>query len=127
VSWPDLDQPAVDLAAEEKRWRANWAADAQIPLGPPASRLLFENADVRVWELELQPGEGTALHTHLHPYLFVVLRGSTLCVKYADGSQLTTDAEEGSVVWAGLDDATRTHVVINVGDRVCVERLIEIL
>lgn len=124
---PPLDQPAFDVASAEQRWRANWAADAQIPAGLPANRVLFENAQVRVWHLELKPGESTTLHTHRHPYLFVVMQGSELCVKYADGSQTTAEAVEGSAVWAGLDDATRTHVVINVGDRVCIERLIELL
>jgi hypothetical protein len=89
--------------------------------------LIFENRHVRVWSLELRPGESTALHTHMHPYLFVVLQPSRVSVRYADGSEHSSEQDSGSVVWAGLDDATRTHVVINVGQRVCVERLIEIL
>jgi beta-alanine degradation protein BauB len=116
-----------DAAALEQRWRSNWPADAGTPSGPPASRIIFENPYVRVWSLELEPGQSTALHTHMHPYLFVVLEPSTLSVKYADGSQRSSQAERGNVIWAGLDDATRTHVVVNVGERVCVERLIEIL
>jgi hypothetical protein len=120
-------QPAFDVASAESRWRANWPADGHIPVGPPANRVLFENGRVRVWHLELKPGEATALHTHRHPYFFIVMRGSQLSVKYADGSQATAEAVEGSAVWSGLDDATRTHVVINVGDQLCIERLIELL
>lgn len=116
-----------DVAASLLEWRQNWPADAGIVTGGPGDQVLFENPYVRVWQLELQPGESTTLHCHVHPYLYVVLRPSTILVKYADGTEGRTQQEEGATVWAGLDDATRTHALINVGGQPCVERVIEIL
>ena len=53
-----------------------------------ATRKLFENERVIVWEMTLAPGESTGLHTHAHDYFFHVLSGSTLETWDADGEPL---------------------------------------
>ena len=42
-----------------------------------ATKKLFENDQIAVWELVLEPGESSGLHTHSNSYLFYVLEGST--------------------------------------------------
>ena len=47
---------------------------SQEPVSPDVgTKLLFENDRVRVWDLCLQPGEGTGLHRHENDYLYVVI------------------------------------------------------
>ena len=42
-----------------------------------ATTKLYENEKIIVWEMILEPGESSGLHTHAHSYLFHVLEGST--------------------------------------------------
>lgn len=43
-----------------------------------------------MWELQLEPGQSSGLHTHVYPYTFYVLNSSTLEVTGADGAVLLT-------------------------------------
>ncbi len=47
-------------------------------LGPVASRTLFENDDVRVWEMDLQPGEVCGLHHHTLDYVLFILSSASV-------------------------------------------------
>ena len=42
-----------------------------------ATKKIFENEKIAVWEMVLEPGEYTEVHTHSHDYVFYVLEGST--------------------------------------------------
>jgi hypothetical protein len=42
-----------------------------------ATKKIFENDKIAVWEMVLEPGETTPVHTHTHDYIFYVLEGST--------------------------------------------------
>ena len=53
-------------------------ADAREPLGDVANRLLFENEVVRVWEMDLAPGERSDRHRHDLPYVLCVLEGTRI-------------------------------------------------
>ena len=44
-------------------------------LGDVGSRLLLENDRVRVWELQLEPGEESDLHEHTLDYVLVQVAG----------------------------------------------------
>jgi beta-alanine degradation protein BauB len=44
-------------------------------LGDVASRLLFENDRVRVWEMDLAPGDSSDVHEHRLDYVLVQLEG----------------------------------------------------
>jgi len=52
------------------------------------TRKLFENHRVAVWELVLQPGEKTGVHTHTRDYLFHILEGPPMEVFNAKGEFL---------------------------------------
>lgn len=47
-----------------------------VVAAPDHHKVLFENDRVRVLETTIQPGERTALHTHLRPTLNYVVSGS---------------------------------------------------
>ncbi|HUY25960.1 MAG TPA: hypothetical protein VMV27_00955 [Candidatus Binataceae bacterium] len=47
-------------------------------LGPVATRTLFENDDVRVWEMDLAPGEVCGLHHHTLDYVLFILSSASV-------------------------------------------------
>ncbi len=47
-------------------------------LGPVATRTIFENDDVRVWEMDLQPGEVCGLHHHTLDYVLFILSSASV-------------------------------------------------
>ncbi len=90
-------------------------------------RCSWENESVRVWHLELGPGETSPLHTHSHPYLFVVLESARTVTRFGSGELSEDEDPVGAVVWAGLDEGTRTHTLRNVDSKRYVNRVIELL
>ena len=45
------------------------------PKGGVGSRILFEDDNVRIWDMTLQPGEASDLHTHEHDYYLIIQSG----------------------------------------------------
>lgn len=71
-----------------------------------ATKKLHENDKAIVWELKLQPGESTGVHTHKHDYLFHVLSGSTLETLDKNGKSLGVfEAEAGRTYNFTIDGA----------------------
>ena len=52
------------------------------PTEQVGTRLMFENEQVRVWDLALAPGESLNKHIHRHDYFFVVVSGGL--IRFAD-------------------------------------------
>src|SRR4030095_15283127 len=50
-----------------------------------ATKKLYENEKIVVWEMVLEPGESSGLHTHSRSYLFYVLEGATCEVLDKEG------------------------------------------
>jgi hypothetical protein len=48
------------------------------PVGEVATRLLFEDDKVKIWDMRLAPGEGSPLHRHGHDYYLVMLEGDMI-------------------------------------------------
>ncbi len=53
----------------------------QTEYGPVATRIKFENDDVRVWEMDLAPGEVCGLHHHTLDYVLFILSGAEVGVE----------------------------------------------
>jgi len=51
---------------------------------------VFEDDRVAIWELVMEPGESTPIHTHAHDYVFYILEGATIEVFDAGGAFLYT-------------------------------------
>jgi hypothetical protein len=114
-----------DTGASQDEWRRRWKSDP--PIGDIGNRVLFENEHVRVWHLEVAPGNSSPLHTHMRPYFSVIIESARLQTAFADGSTSVDEDGIGDVVWFGLDDRTRTHTLTNIGATRCVARVIELL
>ena len=67
------------------------------PLGDVANKLLFENELVRVWEMNLAPGESSDRHRHDLPYLLCVLEGSRVDAEVEGHGRLELPVQPGSV------------------------------
>lgn len=55
---------------------------ATAPSDNVGSRVMYENERVRVWDLQLAPGESLAKHIHRLDYFFVVVSGGL--IRFAD-------------------------------------------
>ena len=64
-------------------------------LGNVATRLLFENERVKVWEMRLEPGESSDLHRHTLDYLLYILEGTSIDADRPDGESLRFPVEPG--------------------------------
>jgi len=85
------------------------------------NKVLFENADVRVIENTLAPGEKDAMHTHPHGWYYVKKPG-TMKIVMADGTVRVWNAEEGEGGWLKTLEA---HTSENVGQTRLVYVLVE--
>jgi len=74
---------------------------ASEPLGDVATRLLFENDRVKVWEMLLEPGEASARHQHTRDYLLCVLEGESIDADGDDGTSIRIPVEPGTVFYIG--------------------------
>jgi hypothetical protein len=69
---PQFAEIGPELRARLEQFRKEHAGDR---LGHVADRILYEDDDVRVWEMRLEPGESTDLHRHDHDYILVIDSG----------------------------------------------------
>ena len=80
------------------------------------SRLLFENDRVRVWDLQLAPGQSTGLHRHEHDYLYVVIGDGRLQAADAEGKRWeASDMKDGEVRFNEVDGEA-VHEAFNMGE-----------
>jgi len=98
-------------------------------LGNVGTKIVLENDRVRVWELDLQPGEKSAVHRHDLDYLLVQIEGDRIAAqpepdsggKYKD--YIEAQVTPGKVTYiarGGIETA------VNVGRRRYRELLIEL-
>jgi mannose-6-phosphate isomerase-like protein (cupin superfamily) len=93
-----------------------------VKVAPEHNKIILENADVRVIENTLAPGEKDALHTHPSGWYYVKTPG-TMKIVFADGKVATREAKEGEGGWL----QTKTpHTAENVGKTTLVYVLVEV-
>jgi quercetin dioxygenase-like cupin family protein len=93
------------------------------PLGNVANKLLFENELVRVWEMNLAPGERSDLHRHELPYLLCVLEGSRVDAEVEGSGRIELPVQPGSVFFV---PPGATETAINASGEHFREILIEL-
>jgi quercetin dioxygenase-like cupin family protein len=94
-----------------------------IELADVGQKLLFENDQVRVWEIILAPGEQQAWHRHEHPYLVIALGSAANRIDALTGDVRQVNEEAGGVVYR---EPGEVHMLSNEGATVYVSRLIEL-
>jgi beta-alanine degradation protein BauB len=103
---------------------------ADRKLGDVATKRLFENDRVRVWEMELDPGQSSDVHEHKLDYLLIQLEGDKIAGifesdtggSYPPGT-VEGDVAPGNVIYierGGIETAK------NTGDRRYREILVEL-
>lgn len=90
-------------------------------LGPIATRVVYEDERVRVWDQLIEPGATTGPHHHTLPYALVTVEGSSLDVFPIPGHPMIHGQETLSVDiesrTAGVLPEGSVEEAINTGDR----------
>lgn len=110
---PNLNEGRFDPAeyADELR-----AAPGNLNVG---TTLWFENERVRVWDLQLRPGERGPFHAHTRPYFWTVVEAGRGLQRFADGTFHVRDYREGETRFLEhTPQSALIHDLENVGDGV---------
>lgn len=67
--------------------------------GDVANRFLFENDHVRVWEMDLAPGEASDFHEHALPYVMCIVEGERIDADFENGKSISIPVEPGKVLF----------------------------
>jgi len=90
------------------------SAEHAVPVArEPRHRLRMSNDVIRVYYVDLEPGESTLLHSHAHPYVTLVLEASKILNAPEDGPSRREVHEAGE---AFIAPAGTVHTVKNVGE-----------
>jgi mannose-6-phosphate isomerase-like protein (cupin superfamily) len=100
------------------------AAKRGIKLGEIGQRIVLENEHVRIWELNLDPGQSIDFHIHYHPYLVVSLGGGENEIETIFGDRIKTVEELGSTVF--INEMRAVHRLTNRAKIPYLSRLIEL-
>jgi hypothetical protein len=98
-------------------------------LGNVATRLLLENERVRIWEMDLAPGERSATHRHDLDYVLVQIEGDRIAgIPEADSGGAYRQYIEATVEPGKTRYIARGGIetAVNVGGRRYREILIEL-
>ena len=82
-----------------------------VKVAPKNFKILAENADVRVVQDTLKPGESEPMHTHPAGWYYVTQPG-TMKITAADGKSSTWEAKNGEQAWMEAEGPHRSE---NVG------------
>jgi hypothetical protein len=100
------------------------AAEKGIVLGEIGQRIVLENEHVRVWEINLDPGQTINFHIHFHPYIIVSLGGGENEIETIFGDKITTHEPLGSLVF--MNEMRPVHRLTNRAKVPYLSRLIEL-
>lgn len=96
----------------------------QVALGSVGQEIVFENDQVRVWEIALDPGEEQTWHQHLNPYLVIALEAADNRIDaLAGGDPRLVHEPTGGVVYR---EPGEVHKLTNRGTTRYRSRLIEL-
>ena len=123
-SEPEYAEVTPELKEKFERFREEHAND---PVGNVAQDVLYEDDDVRVWEMKLEPGEASDLHTHDHEYVLVVMSGDLVAGITPKGHPVDPFIgkipEQGNTVRVPKGN---TEWALNIGKKTYHEVLIEL-
>jgi len=121
---PEYAEITAEMKERLEKFRSEHADD---PLGDVATQILFEDDNVRIWEMRLEPGEHSDLHHHEHDYYLAVFSGDLVAGIPPEGS--TVDPFVGKIPPQGNTVGVPkggTEWALNVGEKPYHEILIEL-
>lgn len=85
--------------------------------GMVGQRLLSETEEVRVWRIELQPGERVGFHKHVLNYFWTATSSGKSRSRYADGKVADTSYQVGDTrhYYFGAGESM-VHDLTNIGE-----------
>ena len=87
--------------------------------GQVGSRVVSENERVRVWLIEMQPGERLPFHTHVLDYFWTATSAGKALSRYGDGKVAEAEYEVGDTRhFTFAKGESMTHDLENIGDTV---------
>ena len=96
--------------------------------GRVGSRLVSETEQLRVWLIEMQPGERLPFHTHVNDYFWTATSAGRARSRYADGRAVEMTYAVGDTRhFAFANGTSMTHDLENVGDTVLCFTTVEFL
>lgn len=124
-----MEQPAFKpvspaMMKRLEKWQAEHEGE---PIGSVGTKVLFEDEKVKIWEMWLEPGQGSDLHHHGHDYYLVMLSGDKIAgipPKATGVKPYVADLPPGgSTVFVKGGD---TEWAVNVGKETFYEILVEL-
>jgi hypothetical protein len=100
------------------------AAEKGIKLGEVGQHIVFENEHVRIWEINLEPGQVQEFHLHYHPYIVISLGGGENEIETIFGDKRRTNEPIGSTVF--MNEMRPVHKLTNKAMVRYLSRLIEL-
>ena len=95
-----------------------------VMLAPVGQEIVFENPQVRVWEITLEPGANQPWHQHHNPYVVIALEAADNRIDPIDGGEPRYVHEAvGGVVYR---EPGEVHMLTNNGDTTYRSRLVEL-
>ena len=102
-------------------------------LGDVATKLLFENERVKIWEMRLAPGEKELVHEHKNDYVMVQIAGDRIAADFEPeckgtwsefaGQRLEGDVFNGNVLFA---ERGGVEAAVNIGNETFYEIIVEL-
>jgi quercetin dioxygenase-like cupin family protein len=97
---------------------------SQVELGPVGQEVIFENDQVRIWEITLDPGANQPWHRHENPYIVIALEAADNRIdSIAGGEPRLVREDVGGVVYR---EPGEVHMLTNRGDTRYRSRLVEL-
>ena len=86
-----------------------------------ATKLVFENERIRVWEMHLEPGERVPFHCHRTPYFWICHEAGRGIQRFPDGRLLRVEFDGNDVDFLGDErlETERIHDFENAGETAC--------
>ncbi len=121
---PEYADITPEIKERLERFREEHKDD---PVGGVGTEVLFEDEHVKIWEMTLEPGEASDLHTHEHEYYLVIDSGDLVAGVCPKGGPIdyfvgkvppqgnTVRVPKGNTEWA-----------VNIGEKRYHEILIEL-
>lgn len=118
------------LAADFEGWSEDLHREMQHneTNGRVGSRLLLENARVRVWEIRLAAGQRWHFHRHALDYFWTAVNPGTSIQHSDDGQTLRVEYEAGDTVFSSFAEGShKVHDLANDGSTELVFTTVELL
>ena len=93
------------------------------PSGPIGTAVIFENDQVRVWDMQVAAGGKKAWHHHQLDYVIINVTGGKIELENVAGHTIIADDKVGGIIWR---DAGEVHDLRNVGNATYRNILVEI-